>query len=276
MDPGLHFKLPFGVETLDRVRVEAINKAEFGFRTVQSGVRSTYDTANYSEESLMLTGDLNVLEVEWVVQYRVSDPYAYLFNVRDQDKTLRDVSESVMREIIGDYSFNEALTEKRSEINVLAQRMMQEIFNQYKTGITVTMVKLQDVNPPAPVQSAFNEVNSAKQEMEQMINQSWQVYNQRIPSAKGEAMKIVSQAEGYAQATVNQAQGDAERFKLFLSAYQNSKEVTRRRVYLDHMRGIIARSGKVFVIDPEVKGILPMLDLTGKTSSAQAQEGGAK
>jgi membrane protease subunit HflK len=279
MDPGLHFKLPFGIETLDRVRVEYINKIEFGFRTQGvAGSRTMYDNGNYTDESQMLTGDLNVLDVEWVVQYRVSDPYMFLFNVRDQEKTLRDVSESVMREIIGDYSFNEALTEKRSEINVVAQQMMQQIFDKYKTGITVTTVKLQDVNPPAPVQSAFNEVNSAKQEMEQMVNQAWQVYNQRIPSAKGEALKIVSQAEGYAQATVNKAQGDAERFKLFLSAYQNSKDITRRRVYLDNMREILASSGRVFVIDPSVKGVVPLLDLNGKNAVAvqAAQEGGAK
>lgn len=259
-EPGLHFKLPLGIERLNRVKVEYIDKEEFGFRTISSGVKTQYSQREFDDESLMLTGDLNVLDVEWIVQFRIKDPVMFLFNVRDQKKTLRDVSESVMRSLVGDYAFNGAL-EKRDEINSRAQVMMQKVLDSYDTGIDVVTVKLQDVNPPKPVQPAFNEVNSAKQEMEKMINQAWQVYNQQIPAAKGEAKKILNKSEGYAQEVINHAKGDAERFNQLLSAYSKAKEITKRRMYLDKMRKVIKRSGKIYVIDPEVKGVLPLLDL---------------
>lgn len=261
-EPGLHFKLPLGIEKLNRVKVEYIFKEEFGFRTVSSGVKSRYSTKSFDDESLMLTGDLNVLDVEWIVQFKVKDPVKYLFNVRNSQKTLRDVSESVMRAMIGDYAFNEALTEKRIEINNKTQQKMQVILDDFNSGVEVVTVKLQDVNPPRPVQPAFNEVNSAKQEMEKMVNQAWQVYNQQIPAAKGEALKMVSQAEGYSQETVNRADGDAQRFTQLLEAYKNAKEITKKRMYLDKMKDVIKRSGKIYVIDPEVEGLLPMLNLS--------------
>ena len=259
-EPGLHFKLPLGIERLNRVKVEYIDKMEFGFRTLSSGVKTQYSRKEYDDESLMLTGDLNVLDVEWIVQFKIKDPVMFLFNVRDQKKTLRDVSEAVMRSLVGDYAFNEALT-KRNELNNIAQQLMQELLDSYESGIEVVTVKLQDVNPPKPVQPAFNEVNSAKQEMEKMINQAWQVYNQKIPAAKGEALKILSEAEGYAQETINRSKGDAERFKQLLEAYSKAKDITKRRMYLDKMKKVINKSGKIYVIDPEVKGILPLLDL---------------
>lgn len=260
-EPGLHFKLPLGIERLNRVRVEYIDKMEFGFRTLSSGVKTQYSTREYDDESLILTGDLNVLDVEWIVQFRIKDPVKFLFSVRDQQKTLMDVSEAVMRSLVGDYAFKEAL-EKRNELNTLVQQEMQKILDSYDSGIDVVTVKLQDVNPPKPVQPAFNEVNSAKQEMEKMINQAWQVYNQKIPAAKGEALKVISKAEGYAQETVNRATGDADRFTQLLKGYSQSKEITKRRMYLDKMQKIIQKSGKVYIIDPEVKGIVPLLDLT--------------
>lgn len=261
-EPGLHFKLPLGIEKLNRVKVEYIFKEEFGFRTISSGVKSRYSTKSFDDESLMLTGDLNVLDVEWIVQFKVKDPVKFLFNVRDSQKTLRDVSESVMRAMIGDYAFNEALTEKRIEINNRTQQKMQEILDAYNSGVEVVTVKLQDVNPPAPVQPAFNEVNSAKQEMEKMVNQAWQVYNQKIPAAKGEALKIVSQAEGYSQEVVNRAQGDSQRFVQLLEAYTKAKDITKRRMYLEKMKEVVKKSGKIYVIDPEVKGVLPLLNLS--------------
>lgn len=261
-EPGLHFKLPLGIEKLNRVKVEYIFKEEFGFRTVSSGVKTRYSTKNYDDESLMLTGDLNVLDVEWIVQFKVKDPVKFLFNVRNSEKTLRDVSEAVMRAMIGDYAFNEALTEKRIEINNRTQQKMQDILDSYNSGVEVVTVKLQDVNPPKPVQPAFNEVNSAKQEMEKMVNQAWQVYNQKIPAAKGEALKMVSQAEGYSQEVVNRAKGDSERFTQLLSAYKNAKEITKKRMYLNKMQEVIKKSGKIYVIDPEVEGLLPMLNLS--------------
>jgi membrane protease subunit HflK len=260
-NPGLNVKLPFKIEKVNKVKVEYIFKEEFGFRTSRPGVKTTYSQRGYDDESLMLTGDLNVLDVEWIVQFKVKDPVKFLFQIRDQRKTLRDVSESVIREIVGDYSFNEVLTEKRLGVNILAQERMQEILDSYESGLSIVTVKLQDVNPPSPVQPAFNEVNQAKQEKEKMINEAWKVYNQKIPKARGEALQIVKESEGYAQEAVNRAKGDAERFDLILVAYKEAKEVTLKRLYLDKLKDVIKNSGKVYIVDPEQKQILPLLRL---------------
>ncbi len=259
--PGLHFKLPFGIEKNIPVKVEYVYKEEFGFRTRSAGIRTAYDERTYSKESLMLTGDLNVLDVEWIVQYKKKDPFSVLFRIRNIRKTLRDLSESVMRKIVGDYTFNEVLTTKRNEINILAQQELQKILDSYKAGIKILTVKLQDVNPPDPVQPAFNEVNEAKQEKEKMINQAWEVYNRRIPEAKGQALKMVKEAEGYALEKVNRAKGDTERFLLLLGAYQKAKDITRKRLYLENMNEILKRAGKKYIIDSKQKGILPLLRL---------------
>ncbi len=259
--PGLHLKLPFGIDKVFPVKVKLVYKEEFGFRTKRARIRTTYDQRSYEDESLMLTGDLNVLDVEWIVQYRVKDPFAVLFKIRDVRKTLRDISESVMRRIVGDYTFNEVLTEKRIEINNLAQKEMQEILDSYGAGINIITVKLQDVNPPDPVKPAFNEVNEAKQEREKLMNQAWEIYNKKIPQAKGEASKIIKKAEGYAIEKVNRAKGDAERFLLLLSAYKNAKDITLKRLYLENMQEILEKAGKKYIIDEEEKGILPLLHL---------------
>jgi membrane protease subunit HflK len=263
--PGLHFKFPFKIEKVNKVPIEKIDKEEFGFQTSQPGVRSTYSRQSFDDESLMLTGDLNILDVEWIVQFKREDPVKYLFNVRNQKKTLRDISEAVIRQIAGDYSFNEILTEKRLEINNLAQERMQEILDLYETGIRIITVKLQDVNPPVPVQPAFNEVNQAKQERERMINEAWQVYNQKIPQARGEALKMIRESEGYAKEQENRALGDSERFTLLLSAYAKAKEVTLKRLYLDKLQAVLGRAGKVYIVDSEEKSILPLLQLQKET-----------
>ncbi len=259
--PGLHFKLPFKLEKVNKVPVDRIDTEEFGYRTLVPGVKSIYSPKNYDDESLMLTGDLNILEVKWIVQFKRNDPVKYLFNIRDQRKTLRDISESVIRKIIGDYSFDEILTEKRLEINTLAQKKMQSLLDLYGSGVKIVTLKLQNVNPPKPVQPAFNEVNQAKQEREKMINQAWQIYNRQIPKAKGEAKKIVSEAEGYANETVNRAQGDAVRFEEVLLAYEKAKDVTLERMYIDKMKDIFKKAGRVYIIDPKEKGLLPLLNL---------------
>jgi len=259
--PGLHLKIPFGVDKVYPVKVEFVYKEEFGFRTKSAGVRTSYSQRSYTNESLMLTGDLNVLDAEWIVQYKIKDPFVVLFHIRDIRKTIRDISESVMRKIAGDYTFNEVLTTKRAEINDLAQQELQKILDSYDAGIDIVTVKLQDVNPPDPVQSAFNEVNEAKQEKEKMINQAWEVYNHKIPEAKGRALKMIKQAEGYAIAKVNNAEGDAKRFLLLLGAYEKAKDVTRRRLYLDNMMMVLQKAGKKYIIDPKEKGILPLLRL---------------
>lgn len=259
--PGLHFKLPLGIERVYPVKVEYIFKEEFGFRTHKPGIRTVYEAkSSYKDESLMLTGDLNVLDVEWIVQFKIKDPFKALFNVRKMRKTLRDLSESMMRKVIGDYTFNEVLT-KRMEINNLVQEGLQKVLDSYDIGVKIITVKLQDVNPPDSVKPAFNEVNEAKQEREKMINQAWETYNKKIPQAKGEALKMIKQAEGYALEKINRAQGEAKRFLLVLESYNQAKEVTLRRLYLENMNEILNRAGKKYIIDSQEKGVLPLLRL---------------
>ena len=258
--PGLHFKWPL-IEQAIAVKVEKVYTEEFGFRTKTAGVRSNYNQNSYDDESLMLIGDLNVLDVEWMVQFRIKEPYLYLFNIRNPAKAIRDVSESAMRAIVGDYVFNEVLATHRIEINNLLQAEMQKILDEYESGIQIVTVKLQDVNPPDPVKPAFNEVNQAKQEKEKLINQAWEVYNQKIPQAKGEASKIVKEAEGYALEKINKAEGDAQRFILLQEEYSKAKAVTSKRLYLENMEEILAGVGTKYVVDPKEKGILPLLKL---------------
>jgi len=260
-NPGLHFKLPFGLDKVTPVKVEYVYKEEFGFRTQSAGIKTVYSQKAYDDESIMLTGDLNVLDLEWIVQFRIKDPFDALFHVRDLRKTLRDISESVMRKIVGDYTFNEVLTTKRIEINSEVQEMLQETLDYYKTGIQIVTVKLQDVNPPDPVKPAFNEVNQAKQEKERLINQAWEVYNQKIPQAKGEALKRIKEAEGYSLEKVNEAEGDAKRFLLLREEYALAKDVTRQRLYLESMSEILKNAGKKYIVDPKQTGILPLLKL---------------
>jgi len=259
--PGLHFKLPFSIERITPVKTEYVFKEEFGFRTRKPGVRTIYEEKGYEDESLMLTGDLNVLDAEWIVQFKIKDPVKYLFEIRNPRKTLRDISESMIRQVIGDYTFDEVLTTKRVEVNNLVQQKMQEILDLYQAGIEVVTVKLQDVNPPDPVKPAFNEVNEAKQEREKLINQAWEIYNRKIPEARGEALKIVMEAEAYATEIVNRAEGNAKKFSLLLEAYKKSEEITRRRIYLEAMQEILEKAGKKYIIDSEERGILPLLQL---------------
>jgi membrane protease subunit HflK len=209
----------------------------------------------------MLTGDLNVLEVRWIVQYQIKDPVHFLFRVRDQRDTIRDISEAVMRRVVGDYSVDEVLTIKRAEIDVQAQEELQRILDSYGAGIQIVTLKLQDVTPPDRVQPAFNEVNEAKQEKERMINQAWEAYNKVIPKAKGEAEKTVREAEGYAVAVVNRAKGEAQRFLATWEAYRQAPEVTRKRLYLDAMAAVLATSKQKYVIDPSQQALLPFLQL---------------
>ncbi|MBC7188688.1 FtsH protease activity modulator HflK [Candidatus Aerophobetes bacterium] len=258
--PGLHIKIPLA-ESVTKVKVKYVFKEEFGFRTLEPGVRTVYVPQKWEEESLMLTGDLNVVEVEWVVQYRIVDPYKYLFRVREIQKTIRDISESVVRLVVGDRSVDEVLTVGRTEVAVEAQRKLQEILDEYDIGVKIVTLKLKDVNPPDPVKPSFNEVNEARQDRERFINEAWQAYNQIIPKAKGEAEKMIAEAEGYAVRRVNTAKGDAERFTALVSEYKKAKEVTRKRIYLETLSTLLQKTGKIYIIDSEQKNILPLLSL---------------
>lgn len=271
-DPGLHFKIPLGVDKVFKVAVQRQLKQEFGFRTLESGVRSQFTTAGLQDESSMLTGDLNAVVVEWVVQYRVVDPYKYLFRVRDVEETFRDLSEAVMRKVVGDRTVNEVLTVGRQEIENLVTQELQALCDQYETGIRVEQVVLQDVNPPDPVKPSFNEVNQSEQERERMINEAQSEYNKIIPRAEGEARQTVQQAEGYALDRVNRAQGDAARFNSMYTEYRRAPEVTRTRIYLETMENILPLAGRKVILDEELEGVLPLMNLDGTTR----QQGGGQ
>lgn len=266
VDPGLNFKLPFGVETLTKVPVERQLKHEFGFRTAEAGINTTFSPEDFKDESHMLTGDLNAAQVEWIVQYRIADPYKFLFKVRNATQTFRDINEATMREVVGDRTVNEVLTIGRVEIASTVTAKMQELCDQYETGIKVDQVVLQDVNPPDPVKPAFNEVNEAQQEREKLINQARSEYNKVIPKAKGDAARIIEEAKGYAIERVNQARGEAARFNAIFTEYSKAPEVTRQRIYLETMNEVLQKVGRKLITDKNTTGILPLFqfDKEGK------------
>jgi len=268
-EPGLHFKLPLGIDQVTKVPVQRQLKQEFGFRTIKAGVRSQFASSGLEDESNMLTGDLNAVVVEWVVQYRVVDAYKFLFKVRNVTDTFRDMGEAVMRKVVGDRTVNEVLTVGRQEVEDLVLQELQILSDQYDTGIRVDQVVLQDVNPPDPVKPSFNEVNQAEQERERLINEAQSEYNRAVPRAEGEARQTVQQAEGYALDRVNRSQGDAARFTALYGEYRKAPEVTRTRIYLETMGNIMNQAGMKLIMDEELEGVLPLLNL-----QEQAGKGG--
>lgn len=266
--PGLNFKMPVGIEKVTKVKVRYVYKEEFGFRTVAAGVQTQYASdANYLPESLMLTGDLNVALVPWIVQYKVSDPYKYLFKVRDVRGTLRDLSEATMRLVVGDRGINEVIS-KRDEIAVQAMELLQKELDEAETGINVTTIEMKKTNVPEPVQPSFNEVNQSVQEKEQLIYEAREAYNKIIPQAKGDAEKTIKEAEGYALDRVNRAKGDSARFLSLYEEYSKAKDVTRRRLYLEAMREVFPKLGDKYIVDSDQKNLLPLLNL-GKTTGGE-------
>jgi len=263
--PGLHFKLPFGIDSALNVEVERQLKQEFGFAT--AGATNPWQHSDPGEQGLeksMVTGDLNAALVEWVVQYRIDDPEQYLFAVRDPDATLRHLAESVMREIVGDRTVDEVITVGRQEIETVASEKLQAATRAYTMGLRIDQVQLKDVNPPQRVQASFNEVNQAQQDKETAINVANGEYNKEVPRARGEADRMVSAADGYASKRVNEAEGDVAAFEALLTEYTAAPEITRRRLYLETMSEILPRLGKTVILDAEAKGILPLLNLDGK------------
>jgi membrane protease subunit HflK len=258
-DPGLHFKIPYWIERNYNVPVRRVLKQEFGFRTEQLDQRTAYE--KLKDESLMLTGDLKVIDVEWVVQYVVDDPNLYLHRVRDQDKTVRDISEAVMRRIVGNSLGSDVLTEKRVRVAQQAKTEMQQLLESFNMGVMIETVELQDVNPPEPVKPAFNEVNQAEQERERLINEAEKRRNQVIPRAGGEAKQMLESAEGYATERINRAQGEATRFTAILAEYRNVPEVTRRRLYLEMIDRVLPKVGRVYVIEEGQMSPIPLLNL---------------
>jgi len=253
-------KVPI-IEKLYKVAVERQQKEEFGFRTTAPGIRSEYTKEGTVDESLMLTGDLNLADVEWVVQYRIEDPYSFLFRVREPVVALRDISEASMREIVGDRTVNEVLTVGRAEIASSVQQKIQELCAEYSLGIRIEQVVLQDVNPPDPVKDAFNDVNQAQQERETLINQARSEYNKVVPRAKGQAEETIQRAEGYAAERVNNALGEASRFNALYLEYIKAPEVTKRRIYLETMEEILPRAGNKIITDESGNNLLPLLQM---------------
>ena len=268
-EPGPHLKFPF-VEGVTKVPVQRQLKMEFGFRTARAAQRTEYtDSPETRAEAVMLTGDLNVAVVEWIVQYRIRDARAYLFHVRDVPETFRYMSEAAMRQVVGDHSVDEVITIGREAIALQAKEELQRLCNLYEIGIEVQQLVLQDVNPPDPVKPAFNEVNQAIQEKERAINDAWADYNKSVPRAKGEAEQAVRAAEGYALERVNNAEGDANRFDAVHEEYRKAPGVTRTRIYLETMGTLIPKVGRKVILDEKARGVLPLLQLGGAAEVKQ-------
>jgi membrane protease subunit HflK len=262
--PGLHFKLPLGIDRATIVPVKRQLKQEFGFNT--PGATDPYQSARGGEretrlETEMVTGDLNAALVEWVVQYRISDPVKYLFEVREPSETLRYVSESVMREVVGDRTVDEVITIGRQEIETEALAKMQVLASKYVMGISIDQVQLKNINPPRPVQESFNEVNQAQQEKEKLINEARRDYNKVIPLAEGEKDQRIREADGYRLKRINEAEGDAARFNALLAEYRKAPEVTRRRIYIETLQEVLPGIRSKIIIDEQARNILPLLNL---------------
>jgi len=258
-NPGFSFKIPM-VDEVIKVDVKAVRKEEFGFRTKRAGQRSVYDKRGYDEESLMLTGDKNVIDVEWIVQYTIKDPVAYLFKVRNVSQAVKDVSETSIRRIVGNMDFDYVLG-NRDLLAAMTAREMQKELDRYESGVDIGKVQLQDVNPPEAVKPAFNEVNEADQDMKRLVNEAEENYNREIPRARGRAKQILEEAQGYSVQRVNKAEGETARFLDILTEYKRAREVTRKRMYLETMQEILPEVDEIFLVDEGQKSILPLLNL---------------
>ncbi|VAW40210.1 HflK protein [hydrothermal vent metagenome] len=271
-DSGLNFKIPL-IDDLYKVDVKRIRKQEFGFRTRLPGQKTIFEKRGYQTESLMLTGDKNVIDMSWIVQYKVRDPVRFLFKVRNVAQAVRDVSERAIRRVVGNQDFDYALT-NREIIESSTAREMQRILDYYQSGVKIVTVKLQDVNPPDAVKPSFNEVNEADQDMKRLVNEAEATYNKIIPRAKGEAKKIVEEAKGYAVQRVNLARGEAVRFTDILKQYKLARQVTRRRMYLETMQNILPKVGAIYVLDNDQRSLLPLMNIGRGALTSGLRAGG--
>jgi membrane protease subunit HflK len=260
--PGLNFKLPSGIEKVTKVKVRRVYKEEFGFRSLRADERGRAFSGDESAANvaLMLTGDLNVAVVPWIVQYRIKDPFNFLFKVHDVRTLLVDMSEAAMRLVVGDRSINEVIS-KREQIAVEAKSVLQKELDNAESGINIVTIEMKKTNVPEPVQPSFNEVNQAVQEKEKMIYQAKEDYNKAIPAAKGEAERTIKGAEGYSLDRVNRAMGDAARFKSVYAEYVKAKDVTKRRLFLETLKDLLPKLGDKYIIDSDQKNVLPLLNL---------------
>ncbi len=266
---GLNFKVPL-IDEVIKVDVETVRKQEFGFRTMTPGQKTVFAKQGYGAESLMLTGDKNVIDVEWIVQYKIQDPFQFVFRVRNVDQAVRDVSEMVIRRVVGNQNFDYVLS-NREIIEAATDRELQTSLNKYQSGVKILAVKLQDVNPPDQVKPAFNEVNEADQDMKRLVNEAEQAYNRVIPKARGEAKSLLEESHGYAVERTNLAIGETTRFLAVLEEYQKAEDVTRKRMYLETMQKVLPEVESIYVIDKGQQSILPFLNLSGSGGNAGLQ-----
>ena len=257
--PGLQFKLPL-IDTVEKVKVDYQYKEEFGFRTLRPGIKSEFSTRGYEKEAWMLTGDLKIADVRWVVQYKIKDAKDFLFNVKNVKETIKDVSEASMRLMIGDRSFIEVIQTERISIADNAKEYMQEILDKYNSGVSIQLVQLQGVVPPTPVEDSFNEVNRARQEQETIINEANQAFNKQIYRIEGEAQKLVTEAEGYAIERVNEAKGDVALFQSVLKEYLKAPQITKDRLYLEAMEYVLSKNNNKIIVDKSIEHLVPFLD----------------
>lgn len=259
-DPGLRFKLPFGIDTVKLVPIRRQLKLEFGFST--PGASNPFQHSEEPDmEKAMVTGDLNEAQVEWIVQYRINDARKYLFDVRDPEDTVRAASEAVMREIVGDRTVDEVITIGRQEIEVEARSLLQKVADQYELGMSIDLIQLKNVNPPRQVQASFDEVNQAQQEKQRAINVANGEYNRVVPRAAGDAGRLIAEAQGYAQKRVNEADGDAAHFTAVFQQYQKAPDVTRQRIFLETLNTVLPHVGKKIIMDDKGQQVLPLLQL---------------
>ncbi|MDR0400259.1 MAG: FtsH protease activity modulator HflK [Treponema sp.] len=265
--PGLQFKIPFGIDRQYTVNVKTVQTEQFGFRTLTSGIVSSY--ANQTSESTMLTGDLNIIDVEWIIQYRIVDPRAWVFNVMEQSRTIKDVSRSAINMLVGDRAIMDIMGPERSAIESAGTEFMNETFRSYGLGIDVIAVKLQNIDPPAGVQEAFDDVNKAEQDMNRLINEGQQVYNAEIPKARGERERIIQEAQGYKTERINKANGDVARFNVVYDEYRLAPEVTRQRLYYEMVEEVFQDGEGTVILDRNFDNFLPIRNL----DSSRAAEG---
>ena len=265
--PGLQFKIPFGVDKSYSVETQTVQTMSFGYRATSagnlSGASTKYNYSKYMDESTMLTGDLNIVDIQWIVQYRIEDPYKWLFKINNPSQTISDLSRSVMNQLVGDLPILSIMTSERTSMEVEAQEKLQAALDNYEMGVKIVTVKLQDIVPPAgDVQDAFEDVNKAIQDMNKYINEGKENYNRVIPAAEGEASKVIQEAQGYAAERVNTATGDVARFSSVLAEYKKSPEITARRLYLETMEDVLGADKNLTIVDKNLESFLPVMNLT--------------
>ena len=260
--PGLHYKMPFRIEQNYNVPTQVIQNMSFGFRTEKSGVETIYSRNDFPEESVMLTGDLNIVDVEWIIQYRIVDPVAWLFNVENREKTIRDISQSTLNRLVGDRGIFDVIGKGRVDIETRGQEQLNDVLKSYNLGIKVTTIKLRNIVPPiGAVQDSFEDVNKAQQDMNRLINEGKEAYNKEIPKARGEADRIIQEAYGYQAERVNQAKGDVARFNAVYDEYRKSKDITKSRLYIEMIEEVFKSEEKTDLIDKNLDNFLPLKSL---------------